>query len=355
MFIHKNALLSRRDFLKLSGVVAASLLAAPLVEHVQAQEPSRLLGRVTASRLNVRQGPSFQSPKVGLLQRDTVVEIQEQVWGGIESDYNRLWYRIDEERYVYSGYVQPVQPRTNSPLETLAAPTLGEVTIPFVDSLWGLNRKPRPGPRLYYSSTHWVTDVVEERGRSILWYQCLDTLWNTFYYVPAAALYLYRDEELAPLSADIPEEEKYIEIVLDEQRLYAYEGDRLVYQARTATGRRGYETPLGEFKTFHKRPTYHMTGGSDARSVFDLPGVPWDTYITANGVAIHGTYWHNDFGTTHSHGCINLRPQDARWIYLWTTPVVPPHERLALTPGKGTRVRVVQRRETFPQNTLRIR
>lgn len=342
MFIPEQNLLSRRDFLKLTAATLGGLFALALNEHAWATAP--LLGRVTATRLNVRSAPSFQAPKIGTLTKDTLLEIHEQVWGGLEGDYNRWWYRIGEDKYVYSGFVQPVRPRLNKPVETLALPTLGEVTLPFVESVWGLNRRPRPGPRLYYSSTHWVTGVVQESGRDALWYQCLDPLWNALYYVPAEALYLYRDCDLAPLSPDVPPEEKYIEIVLEEQQLYAYEGERLVYQARTATGRRGYETPLGEFTTFHKRPTYHMVGGADVRSAFDLPGVPWDTYITTSGVAIHGTYWHNDFGTTHSHGCINLRPEDARWVYRWTTPVVPPHERLALTPGRGTRVRVVETR-----------
>jgi len=115
-----------------------------------------------------------------------------------------------------------------------------------------------------------------------------------------------------------------------------------VYAARVATGRQDFETPEGWFDTFHKRPTYHMFGGADEASVFDLPGVPWDTYITDTGVALHGTYWHTDFGRTHSHGCINMRPEDARWIFRWTLPTVPAGERLMLTPGAGTRVRITR-------------
>ncbi len=103
-----------------------------------------------------------------------------------------------------------------------------------------------------------------------------------------------------------------------------------------------FESPTGWFHTFHKRPTFHMTGGADEFSVFDLPGVPWDSYLTDTGVAIHGTYWHNDFGHPHSHGCINMSIQDAKWIYRWTLPAVPPGERLILQPGVGTRVLVAQ-------------
>ncbi|MGZ6347464.1 MAG: L,D-transpeptidase, partial [Anaerolineales bacterium] len=147
---------------------------------------------------------------------------------------------------------------------------------------------------------------------------------------------------IGPLSPQVPEDEKHIEIYLDRQLLLAYEWDVLVYAARVATGRKNYESPRGWFHTFHKRPTYHMFGGADEFSIFDLPGVPWDSYVTDNGVALHGTYWHNDFGTPHSHGCINMAIQDAKWIFRWTLPTVPASERLILQPGTGTQVKITQ-------------
>jgi hypothetical protein len=85
-----------------------------------------------------------------------------------------------------------------------------------------------------------------------------------------------------------------------------------------------------------------MFGGADEFSIFDLPGVPWDSYITDSGVALHGTYWHTDFGTQHSHGCINMGLEDAKWIFRWTLPTVPPGENLVLQPGTGTRVQISQ-------------
>jgi lipoprotein-anchoring transpeptidase ErfK/SrfK len=59
---------------------------------------------------------------------------------------------------------------------------------------------------------------------------------------------------------------------------------------------------------------------------FDLPGVPWCTYFHWNGSALHGAYWHNDYGRPRSHGCLNLRPEDAKWLYRWTQPAVPPEQ-----------------------------
>jgi lipoprotein-anchoring transpeptidase ErfK/SrfK len=67
-----------------------------------------------------------------------------------------------------------------------------------------------------------------------------------------------------------------------------------------------------------------MAAGNPAATGYDLPGVPWVSYITKSGVSFHGTFWHNDFGTPHSHGCLNLSMEDAKWLYLWTLPVVLP-------------------------------
>jgi lipoprotein-anchoring transpeptidase ErfK/SrfK len=67
-----------------------------------------------------------------------------------------------------------------------------------------------------------------------------------------------------------------------------------------------------------------MGEGSNLRydvDIYELPGVPWVSYFEpTTGVAIHGTYWHNNFGVTMSHGCINMRSEDAKWIYRWCTP-----------------------------------
>ena len=74
---------------------------------------------------------------------------------------------------------------------------------------------------------------------------------------------------------------------------------------------------------------------------FDLPGVPWVCYIAWTGVSLHGTYWHNNYGTPHSYGCINLNPKAAKWLYRWTAPYVPFDEDYVETEN-GTPVIVVE-------------
>jgi lipoprotein-anchoring transpeptidase ErfK/SrfK len=83
-----------------------------------------------------------------------------------------------------------------------------------------------------------------------------------------------------------------------------------------------------------------MAAGDIAASGFDLPGVPWVLYFTESGLSFHGTYWHNDFGHPRSHGCINISPQAAKWLYRWTTPVVQPGDPYAYR-SKGTKVEIV--------------
>jgi len=338
-----TSILSRRDFLKLSGAALLSLLLSEFHFDKVRAAPAPMQGRVVCTSLIVRDAPGFNGVRVNTLSRDSILDIKEKVFGGVDGDYNRIWYRLGNESYVYSGWVQPVNNVLNSLVtEIPETGRLGEITIPNADSVWGINRNPYPGPRLYYGTTHWIKALVIDQRDGSLWYKVYDDLYNSHYYTRPEWMHVFLPEEIAPLSPQVPENEKHIEIYLDRQLLLAFEWNVLVYAARVATGQKNYESPTGWFRTFHKRPTYHMTGGADDASVFDLPGVPWDSYITDTGVAIHGTYWHNDFGHPHSHGCINMVPQDAKWIYRWTLPTVPPGERLMLKPGVGTRVLIAQ-------------
>ena len=56
-----------------------------------------------------------------------------------------------------------------------------------------------------------------------------------------------------------------------------------------------------------------------------LLGVPWTAFFHVTGVAFHGTYWHDNFGSPMSHGCINMRNEEAKWLFRWTSPVNEPN------------------------------
>jgi len=116
-------------------------------------------------------------------------------------------------------------------------------------------------------------------------------------------------------------EEKWIEIDLSTQTLYAHEGGRTVYTFPVSTGLPWMPTVTGEFRIWAKLVSTRMSGGSKADGTFyDLPNVPYTQYFY-KGYGVHGAYWHNDFGHPRSHGCVNMRPEDAKVLFYWTNPL----------------------------------
>ena len=103
------------------------------------------------------------------------------------------------------------------------------------------------------------------------------------------------------------------------QMLYAYDGTTLFLKSAVSTGLELTPTPRGTFTIYRKSPSRYMQGPLPDVSdqYYDLPGVPWDLYFTAEGGAIHGAYWHNEFGKPWSHGCVNLPLDVAQKLYDW--------------------------------------
>jgi hypothetical protein len=112
---------------------------------------------------------------------------------------------------------------------------------------------------------------------------------------------------------------KVIIVKLSEQKLYAYENDELYIETSISSGLDDLPTPRGTFYIFEKTPSRYMQGPIEGISdqYYDLPGVPWTMYFTYQGGAIHGAYWHNNFGSQWSHGCVNLIPDEAERLYSW--------------------------------------
>ena len=110
-------------------------------------------------------------------------------------------------------------------------------------------------------------------------------------------------------------------IIIDrsEQMLYAYDRNGLFMKTAISTGLEATPTPRGLFSVFRKTPSRYMQGPIPDVSdqFYDLPGVPWNLYFTYQGAAIHGTYWHENFGKQSSHGCVNLMPTEAQKLYNW--------------------------------------
>ncbi len=346
--------ISRRQFLKLGGAGFISLLGmeftyrralagllaqvsgySSLQENLLQNSPARMLspdqqGRMLNDLVDLYDIPSFSGKRVSTYYRDQVLPVSEISIGKAEDSFNLVWYKLNNEGYAHSGVIQPVFTRLNQVAHTIPqGGNLGEVTVPFTDARWDPGQDQVVAYRYYYGTTYWVVDWIDD-AEGNPWYAVRDDKWDYMFYVPATHLRLVPAEELQPISPQVPFRDKRLEVILPEQVMIAYEYDQPVFVARVATGaifsNGNYTTPTGPHVTFHKRASRHMARGNLAENGYDLPGVPWNSYITEEGIAFHGTYWHNNFGRPRSHGCINLTPQAAKWVYLWTMPVVPPDQ-----------------------------
>lgn len=114
--------------------------------------------------------------------------------------------------------------------------------------------------------------------------------------------------------------EKWIEVSLNDQMLYAWDGDRLANRFLISSGVRPHPTVTGLFRIWARTVSQTMDGGDRASGTYyNLPNVPWVQYFY-HGFAFHGTYWHSNFGTPMSHGCVNLTIEDAEWLFNWAFP-----------------------------------
>jgi L,D-transpeptidase catalytic domain len=135
--------------------------------------------------------------------------------------------------------------------------------------------------------------------------------------------------------------ERWIEIVVDHQSLVAYEGTEPVYVTMITSGDKRHPTKYGIFRSWWKKSQTDMTSSMAGAEQYRVDDVPWAQFFYL-GQALHGAYWHSDWGNRRSHGCINLAPKDAKWLYDWTLPHVPDGwlSRYADEKHPGTIVRV---------------
>lgn len=165
-------------------------------------------------------------------------------------------------------------------------------------------------------------------------------------YARAEGLRLITAEEVAPISPEVENKLIVVDLTRSTKTLSALEDGKEVFFTYISCGGINEEehksaTPPGDHPIWRKRIGLRM-GGGDINTGYDLPGVGWVCLFSGNGEAIHSTYWHNDFGIPKSHGCVNTRPQDAQWLFRWTSPVVDYPSGDWTAQGKGgTTVRVL--------------
>ena len=353
--------LSRRDVLKLGAVGAGGALLAPWRRpKEQGGFPdARRLGRVCVGKVNVYSRPDTGSQAVGVLYEDAVVAWVREAIGVNPYAVNQTFVETPDG-YIYAPYVQPVENQLNELIPSLPQTSLGpgmwaEVTVPWTEAFLD-NPPPRSPwlkntdtPRFYYSQILWIDQIaVNSLGQTLYRvnekYGFGDLLW-----ADGRAFRPLTADDMAPISPDV--EDKRVEVDVTNQTLACFENGKEVYYARVSTGAKydyqgkpvdEWSTPVGGHPIWRKVVSLHMVGGTTGGG-YDLPGIGWTTLFAGSGVAIHATFWHNDFGVPKSHGCVNARPEDARWVFRFTTPIVPydPGDVTVGMPG-GTRVVVVE-------------
>jgi hypothetical protein len=253
-------------------------------------------------------------------------------------DYNYANQRWVEtpEGYLRSFYIQPCMNVPNVPTSSLPAGKDGfwaEVTVPYVDlENYYAGPPTREGwlkdlasynlqPRFYYQQVIWV-DEIDTGGGSEISYRVRDRYGDPgdLFWADGRAFRPLTDDEVAPIHPEIDPGTKRIVVNINYQTLSCFEGEREVFYCRVSTGAEVGSTPFGEHPIWRKMVSTRMAANSV--SSYELPAIPWTVLFVGSGIAIHGTTSHNDFGRPRSHGCVNCRPDDAKWIFRWTLPEV---------------------------------
>jgi lipoprotein-anchoring transpeptidase ErfK/SrfK len=199
-------------------------------------------------------------------------------------------------------FISPVFARNNSapkPVALIVKPTLTPTNTP--------THTPTNTPTLTFTPTVTLTFTPTATLTSTITRTPLPTATKTATRTKAPT------RPPAPGTVKIPSEvsgtTKWVDVNLTKQRAYAYEGSTLVRTFVVSTGIARYPTVTGQFHVYVKYRYALMTGPG-----YYLPNVPYTMYFYQS-YGLHGTYWHNNFGTPMSHGCVNLKTEDAKWLY----------------------------------------
>lgn len=341
--------LTRRQTLKLIAAATTTAVLSPRL-HARAWYPGvrqpqmaippepatedawLLYGRAIYS-VAVYREPATSSERLGAYARDQSFRIVGETHAPF-SAHNDLWYELEEGGYVHSAWVLPIRVYPPQPFITELGPWgfWGEVSQIYTEARTAPSMEAGRRYRFYGGTVFYVAaSQPDEAGTG--WYKVMDDYpprQNTNHqWVLARDIRRIPRAEMTPIHPFVGD--KRIVIDIGTQSLTCYEGETEVFRTLVASGLGGgLATPPGEHCVLLKQPSRHMAntpyaGITDAEvssgDIFDLPGVPWNVFFTLEGEAIHGAYWHNDFGVRRSHGCVNVGIDAARWIYRWTHPI----------------------------------
>jgi hypothetical protein len=260
---------------------------------------------VTATTLNVRARPGVAADNPPVITLPSGAEVTVSETRGLSGED---WYCIGESRWVLSRWVR-LLPATRSTVATAAGELATQLPAGWVVPAT-LNVRARPGlaadnPPVGQLVHNQAVFILEERTLAgARWFRIGENQWIEGKNVGVA--------RVKPRPARIGPTERWVGVSLAEQTAVAYEGDHPVYAALIASGLPGTPTVQGVFRTWLRRETGKMAGPG-----YYIEDVTWTCYFYS-GYSLHTAYWHDAFGKPRSHGCVNMSPYDAWWIFQWS-------------------------------------
>ena len=224
---------------------------------------------------------------------------------------DQTWYQINKGEYINAADIRIIRPSAFQGITFTATPDK-----PFGWMVYSVKPSAKAGdapvPDAKIINRYAPITVFEETtSGDLIWYRIGENQWvdqkKVALIFPAA-----RPEGVGPT-------DRWIDIHKFEQTLAAYEGDTLVYATLVSSGLPQWDTDSGLFRVYMKVKSAKMSGREGKPDYYFLEDVPYAMYFNKD-MALHGAYWHDKFGFKHSHGCVNLPPADALWLWNWTTP-----------------------------------
>ncbi|MFW6096987.1 MAG: L,D-transpeptidase [Chloroflexota bacterium] len=219
------------------------------------------------------------------------------------------WYQVEDNQWARGDTMHRWAPSTQTGLLVHGVPErpFGWVMQRFRASPAPEAEAPEDAPWVDQYTFVQLYDVAEGED-GWLWFDIGEGQWT-------------RQTNLALIEPverpeDVGEDEYWVAVDLFEETFAAYEGDRMVYAGLTATGVEGWETREGLFNVYARHREWPMWGDEEGDYYF-LQDVP-HTMFFDDEIALHGAYWHDFFGAPRSHGCVNMTPRDAEWVWHWS-------------------------------------
>lgn len=229
---------------------------------------------------------------------------------GVVQNGEGTWYAINHGEYVRAEDLRLVDDSEFTGFEINHQPErpFGWMIVDY----WYSNEpgaEPAPGNIKLPRYTFFEVYEAVEASDGWIWYNIGGGRWMRQTYVSLI--------DVTPRPEEVGEEEYWVEVDLYEQSFAAYVGDTMVYAGLVSSGLNQWPTHEGVFQVWSRHLKTKMSGAEGKVDYYFVEDVPHTMYFD-NDIALHGAYWHDRFGYKHSHGCVNMPPRDAEWVFNWS-------------------------------------